>query len=86
MIVLRGGCLFLEEDFKQLQKAMQEFGEEYFVIIQYSQEFTDKEPMFRMKFPEHNLGRTNKRKLYISRSFGNELQRIFCVWYEWELW
>ena len=27
MIALRGGCLFLEEDFKQLQKAMQEVGD-----------------------------------------------------------
>lgn len=48
---LRGGCLFLEEDFKQLQKAMQDVGEEYFVIIQHSQGFTEGEPMFRMKFP-----------------------------------
>lgn len=51
MIALRGGCLFLEEDFKQLQKAMQEVDEEYFVIIQHSQDFTENEPMFRMKFP-----------------------------------
>jgi len=51
IIALRGGCLFLEEDFNQLQKVMQEVGEEYFVIIQHSQEFTDGEPMFRMKFP-----------------------------------
>lgn len=51
MIALRGGCLFLEEDFKQLQKAMQEVGEECFVIIQHSQDFTEGEPMFRMKFP-----------------------------------
>lgn len=51
MIALRGGCLFLEEDFKQLQKAMQEVGEEYFVIIQHSQDFTEGEPMFKMKFP-----------------------------------
>ncbi|AEW03410.1 hypothetical protein A4D02_35990 [Niastella koreensis] len=51
IIALRGGCLFLEEDFMQLQKAMQEAGEEYFVIIQHSQAFTEGEPMFRMKFP-----------------------------------
>lgn len=51
LIALRGGCLFLEEDFKQLQKAMQEVGDKYFVIIQHSQEFTDGEPTFRMKFP-----------------------------------
>lgn len=51
MIPLRGGCLFAEEDFLQLQHAMQEIGENHFAIIQCSQEFTEGEPMFRMKFP-----------------------------------
>lgn len=51
IMALRGGCLFMEEDFKRLQKAMQEVGEEYFVIIQHSQDLTEGEPMFRMKFP-----------------------------------
>ena len=51
MIALRGGCLFVEEDFMQLQKVMQEVGDKYFVVVQDSQEFTEGEPMFRMKFP-----------------------------------
>jgi hypothetical protein len=51
IIALTGGCLFLQEDFLQLQKAILEVGEEYFVIIQHSQDFTEGEPMFRMKFP-----------------------------------
>lgn len=51
IITLRGGCLFVEEDFLQLQKAMQEVGDEFFVVIQHSQDFTEGEPMFRMKFP-----------------------------------
>jgi len=51
LIALRGGCLFVEEDFRQLQKVMQEMGDSHFVIIQHSQEFTAGEPMFRMKFP-----------------------------------
>lgn len=51
LMALRGGCLFAEEDFKQLQKAMQEIGDNHFVVIQHSQEFTEGEPMFRMKFP-----------------------------------
>jgi len=51
IFALRGGCLFLEEDFLQLQKAIQKIGEKHFVIIQHSQEFTEGEPMFRMKFP-----------------------------------
>lgn len=51
IIALRGGCLFTKDDFKQLQKALQEIGEEHFVVIQNSQDFTEGEPMFRMKFP-----------------------------------
>ncbi|MEM6738259.1 MAG: hypothetical protein AAF620_19540 [Bacteroidota bacterium] len=51
LMALRGGCLFAKEDFEKLQKAMQEAGDDYFVIIQHSQEFTENEPMFRMKFP-----------------------------------
>ncbi len=51
VIASRGGCLFVEEDFIQLQKAMKELSDDYFVIIQISQDFTDGEPMFRMKFP-----------------------------------
>lgn len=50
-MVLTGGCLFQEEDFYQLQRAMHNNGEDYFVVIQHSQEFTKGEPMFRMKFP-----------------------------------
>lgn len=51
IIALKGGCLFMEEDFVQLQNVMQEIGDNHFVIIQHSQEFTEGEPMFRMKFP-----------------------------------
>lgn len=51
VIILKSGCLFIEEDFNQLKAMMTEIGEKYFVIIQHSQEFTRGEPMFRMKFP-----------------------------------
>lgn len=51
IITLRGGCLFIEQDFLQLQKAIQKTGEDYFVIIQHTQDFTEGEPMFRMKYP-----------------------------------
>lgn len=66
IIALRGGCLFLEEDFKQLQKAMQEVGEEYFVIIQHSQNFMEGEPMFRLKFPVNILWEDLVNGNYIS--------------------
>ncbi len=51
LIKLEGGCLFLEEDFKQLQQAMTAIGEPHFVVIQSAQDYTQGEPMFRMKFP-----------------------------------
>lgn len=51
IIPQKGGCLFLEEDFLQLQKLLLAMGEKYFFVIQHSQEFTEGEPMFRMKFP-----------------------------------
>ena len=51
LIALRGSCLFVEEDFLMLQKSLLQLGEEHFVVIQHSDEFTDGEPMFRMKFP-----------------------------------
>lgn len=51
LIKLVGGCLFLEADFKQLQKAMLAVGDSHFVVIQTSQDFAEGEPMFRMKFP-----------------------------------
>ncbi|MEA1786482.1 hypothetical protein U1E44_10300 [Arenibacter sp. GZD96] len=51
MIPLIGGCLFVKEDFEQLQKVIKNIGETHFVIIQNTQDFTEGEPMFRMKFP-----------------------------------
>lgn len=51
LVSLRGGCLFMEEDFKQLQKSIKEIGDNHIVVIQHSQDFTNGEPMFRMKFP-----------------------------------
>ena len=50
MLALRGGILFVEKDFLQLQTCMKRIGEKYFVVIENS--FGDKnKPIFRMKFP-----------------------------------
>jgi len=51
LVALRGGNLFLEEDFIQLQKAMIQMEETFFVVIQHHQDFTEGEPKFRIKFP-----------------------------------
>jgi hypothetical protein len=51
MIALRGGCLFMEDDFLKLQRAAMAVGDQFMVVIQHSQEFTMGEPMFSLKFP-----------------------------------
>ena len=51
MVALRGGCLFLKEDFEQLQKCLLEVGEKYLIVVENT--FGDQlgEPAFRMKYP-----------------------------------
>lgn len=51
IMALRGGCLFLEDEFKQLQNALIETGENFIIIIQHTSDFTEGEPLFKMKFP-----------------------------------
>ncbi len=51
VLILKGGCLFIEEEFIRLQSILQHIGEKYFVVIQNKQDFTLGEPVFRMKFP-----------------------------------
>jgi hypothetical protein len=46
-----GGCLFHKDDFELLQSAIRSTGDEHFVIIQNTPDFTEGEPMFKMKFP-----------------------------------
>ena len=41
----------MEKDFLELQQAILQAGETHLIIVQKSQDFTDGEPMFRMKFP-----------------------------------
>jgi hypothetical protein len=53
MIVLRGGCLFSEQNFKRLQDCLIKLGEREFVVIENT--FNGKneilEPAFRLRFP-----------------------------------
>lgn len=51
MLALRGGSLFLEEDFKQLQNCFLEVGDEYFVIIENTYGGILQEASFKLKYP-----------------------------------
>ena len=46
-----GGCLFAEEDFAKLQRAMKKMGERYFAVVLHSSDFEHWAHGFRMKFP-----------------------------------
>jgi len=50
MLALRGGVLFEEKDFLQLQNCMKLVGDKYFVIIENDVENKSK-PLIRVKFP-----------------------------------
>lgn len=50
MLTLRGGVLFEEKDFLQLQSCMNQVGDKYFVVIENSFGDIDK-PLIRVKFP-----------------------------------
>ena len=51
LIILKGGCLFVKEDFIKLQNAIMPSGDKYIFIIENSFGRKNEEPIFRMKFP-----------------------------------
>jgi hypothetical protein len=53
MLAFRGGCLFVEEDFKKLQKCFVSIGDKYFIVIEntFSGKLESENPSFRMKYP-----------------------------------
>lgn len=57
ILAMRGGCLFLEEDYKQLQQCLFAIGEKYFVVIENTFGGKLQEPAFRMKFSIESTGR-----------------------------
>jgi len=51
MMTLRGGCLFLKEDFEQLRECLLKIGETHLIIIENTFAGKLSEPSFRMKYP-----------------------------------
>ncbi len=51
VITLRGGCLFLKEDFEQLQECLLKVGEKYLIVVENTFGGELEEPAFRMKYP-----------------------------------
>jgi hypothetical protein len=51
MLAFRGGCLFIEEDFKKLQECFINVGGRHFSVIENTFGGKLNEPPFRMKYP-----------------------------------
>ena len=51
LLALRGGCLFSEDGFKQLQECLLVTGDAYFIVIENTFGGKLDEPAFRLKFP-----------------------------------
>lgn len=53
LLAFRGGCLFIEEDFKKLQECFLSVGDQHFFVIEnlFGGTFEADEPSFRMKYP-----------------------------------
>lgn len=50
LIASKGGCLFLKEDFEQLQQCFLKVGDKYFVVIENTFGNRLQEPHFQMKY------------------------------------
>ena len=79
LIATKGGCLFLQEDFEQLQKILIEIGEKYFVVIENTFDNKLNEPSFRMKFPVSISWKELTDGNYISSTILESVYKEFFV-------
>lgn len=86
IFAFRGGCLFLEEDFKQLQKCLLAIGEKYFVVIENSFGGRLQEPAFRVKFPTNITWQELMSGNYISAVLFEMLFNEYFVFGESTIW
>jgi len=87
ILALRGGCLFVEDDFKYLQKCLLEIGDKYFVIIQNT--FGKKlinPTAFRMKFPSNITWDELMSGNFISTALFEMFHNEFFVFGESDMW
>jgi len=53
LTAIKGGCLFLKDDFEILQKCLLEIGEKYIILVENTFNGKLEEPAFRMKYPSN---------------------------------
>ena len=86
LTAIKGGCLFLKEDFEILQQCLLEIGEKYLILIENT--FNDKleEPAFRMKYPSDITWEEFTNGSFISSTIIEHPHKEFYVFGESGKW
>lgn len=79
MVALRGGCLFLKEDFEQLRECLLKIGETHLIIIENTFGGKLSEPSFRMKYPATISWEEITSGNFISSTIVEHLHKEFFV-------
>ena len=85
MMAFRGGCLFIEEDFKKLQECFLKIGDKHFIVIENT--FGKlKSPAFQMKYPANISWAELINGNFISAMIFTSLHAEFFVFGETTAW
>ena len=85
-MALRGGCLFDEQDFKNLQGCGIEVGDEYLFVIENTFDGKLREPGFRMKYPIKITWDELISGNFISATIVGSMHKEFFVFGETGIW
>ncbi|RQO78716.1 hypothetical protein DBR40_05505 [Pedobacter sp. KBW01] len=86
LLVLEGGCLFVEEDFKKLQECILNVGDEFLFIIENDFGGRLKEPTFRMRFPSDINWQELNSGNFVSSTLLESIHKEFFVFGESGVW
>lgn len=86
LLVLEGGCLFVEEDFNKLQKCILQLGDNFLFIIENNFGGNLKEPTFRMKFPTDISWQELNSGNFVSSTLLESIHKEYFVFGEGGLW
>ncbi|WP_316758517.1 hypothetical protein [Pedobacter aquatilis] len=86
LLVLEGGCLFVEEDFNKLQECILNVGDKFLFIIEndFGGNLTD--PTFRLKFPSDINWQELNSGNFVSSTLLESIHKEFFVFGESGLW
>jgi len=86
LLVLEGGCLFVEEDFIKLQKCILQLGDNFLFIVENDFGGSLEEPTFRMKFPADISWQELNSGNFVSSTLLESIHKEYFVFGEGGLW